>query len=795
MAQHAVAPDSIPPLAGLHVVEVSMGLSAIGAGMAVSLPGALLRDFGADVTRVQSADRSSLDDGVEFASVWDRGKEIVEVNPQAADDAAATVATLARGADVLLMAGPEEMMERRGLGYRDLAPANPGLVTVRIRPSFNAAGAIPDLELLLHARVGLLTQIRGHRAGPVFCDLAVASAGAALTATVGALARLYERETTGVGGWVETSLYDGLQAILPMIIGRVAFPSASTASLWEGPGPGLALSCRCADGDYVQLWFGAKGAYDAFLEHIGDVPSVAGYNADTFSGAIEARCARWAEKFASHDRSWWIEDLAGHPFRCEPVLRPGQALLDPHLREIGLGVEYDHPQRGRVTVLGPVARVAPRVSATPGPSPALSTGTGRLLSGVRVLDLSAYLAGPVTPQILAELGADVIKVEPATGDVHRNVEPLFAAGQRGKRALALDLKSSEATKVLRRLIGWSDVVHHNSRMGLAERLGYDEDTVRAINPEVVYSHASGFGPQGRRAELAANDHLMQALTGVEAAAGGAGQPPTFLPWGAIDVASGWVAASAILAALYARRRSGVGQSVTSSLLGAGLTLKAGAFLDGTTVVEGPVLDRQQTGYGATYRIYRAGDGAWFAVAVPDPAAWHRLRQVVRLEGLPDSPPALRSQIDERQPAEELLERVFATRDAEAWVAELAAGGVPVETVAEDDRRGFIARILDDPVNLQLKRVVTYSWGDRGTLEQPGFPLRFGPAPRPEARSHIPGLGEHSEEILAGLGFDPEQRAKLTATGAVAGAGHPGRPGPPGSVLSRRVSVSPVKGRP
>src|SRR5262249_50104165 len=151
------------------------------------------------------------------------------------------------------------------------------------------------------------------------------------------------------------------------------------------------------------------------------------------------------------------------------------------------------------------------------------------------------------------------------------------------------------------------------------------------------------------------------------------------------------------------------------------------------------------------------------------------------------------QLDERQPAEELLERVFATRDAEAWVVELAAAGVPVEIVAENDRRGFIARVLDDPVNVQLKRVVTYSWGERGSLQQPPSPLRSGPAPRPEARPHIPGLGEHSEEILAGLGFDPDERAKLAATGAVAGAaGHPGQPGPP---LSRLSSLSPVTGRP
>jgi crotonobetainyl-CoA:carnitine CoA-transferase CaiB-like acyl-CoA transferase len=778
-----MAEDPLAPLAGVRVVEVAMALSAVGAGMATSLPGALLRDFGAEVTRVQSAGRSSLDDGVEFARVWDRGKEIVEVDGEDGGDAAATVATLARHADVLLIGGREGLVEGRGLGYRDLARANPRLVTVRIRPSYNASGTIPDLELLLYARTGLLAQIRGHRPGPVFCDPAVASAGAGLAATAGALACLYEREATGVGGWAETSLYDGMQAILAMIIGRVEFPSPSSASLWEGQGPDVALSFRCADGEYVQLWFGAKGAYEAFLDHIGDPPSEAGYTADTYSGAIGERSARWAEQFATRERAWWLEDLSGHDFRCEPVLHPGEALLDPHLREIGLSVDYDHPERGMVTVLGPVGRVTPLPASTQAAAPLASSGATRRLSDVRVLDLSAYLAGPVTPHVLAELGADVVKVEPTTGDVHRSVEPLFAAGQRGKRAVALDLKAPDATEVLRRLFRWSDVVHHNSRIGLAERLGYDEETVRTVNPNVVYSHASGFGPRGPRALLAANDHIMQALSGVEAAEGGAGQAPTFLSWGAIDVTSGWVAACTVLAALYARRRTGRGQSVTSTLLGAGLTLKAGAFVDGSITVPGPILDSLQTGYGAAYRIYQAGDGAWFALAVSDAAAWDRLRQVVKLEALPASPPPLRTQPEERQPAEELLERVFVTKDAKAWLAELGAAGVPAELVIEDDRRGFIARILDDPVNRQLQRVVRFAWGARGRLEQPAFPLRLGPAPRPEGGAHIPSLGQHTDEVLDELGFDPEERAKLAAAGAInAGTADDGRGVPPVGAL-------------
>ena len=162
------------------------------------------------------------------------------------------------------------------------------------------------------------------------------------------MAVLYEREATGAGGWVETSLDDGLRALLPMITGRVEHPSATTNLLWRDQGPAEALSYRCTDGEYVQLWFGAKGAYEAFLDHVGDPPSDAGYNADLVSGAMVERGERWATRFATRDRGFWLDDLAGHDFRCEPVLRPGEALRDAHVREVGLAVEHDG-----TTVVGP----------------------------------------------------------------------------------------------------------------------------------------------------------------------------------------------------------------------------------------------------------------------------------------------------------------------------------------------------------------------------------------------------------------------------------------------------------
>jgi crotonobetainyl-CoA:carnitine CoA-transferase CaiB-like acyl-CoA transferase len=752
------------PLSGTKVVEVALATSTVGAGLAAGLPGAILRDLGADVSRVQSARRLSLDAGVEWDRVWNRGKEVIEVVDDRA--AAGPVRSLVAEADAVLICGPERLIEQAGLGAHQLGRDHPGLVGARIRPSFNASGPLPELELLVAARAGLPTQIRAHTAGrPAFPDLSVAQAGAALSATVGVLAGLYEREATGAGRWAETSLYDGLLALLPMILGRVEHPSATTRLLWQQQGPAEALVYRCADGGYVQLWFGAKGAFEAFLEHFGDPPSEEGYNAELVSGAMVERGLRWSDRFATRDRAYWLEHLAGHDFRCEPAWRPGEALLDPDVRASGLSADVvaGMDNGDVITVAGPPVSVEARPGTVP---TAARPSAGPLLTGLRVLDLSAYLAGPVMPLVLAELGADVVKVEPLTGDAHRHMEPMFAAGQRGKRAVALDMKAPDAPDVLERLFRWSDVVHHNSRVGLAERLGYDEPAVRAANPSAVYSFSSGFGETGRRARLPTNDQLIQALAGIEQGQGGSGATPTFLVWGAVDVTAGWVSACGVLAALYARRRTGWGQRVSSNLLGAGLMLKSGAFVHGGEVVSGPVLDPGQLGYGAAYRLYQGADDRWLAVAAPDAETWSRLVAVTGAGGLSGPPPPLRQAGGQLQPEEVVLAEVFGRRPAAAWAADLAAAAVPAEMVPDADRQAFVAGFVDDPVNRQLGRAVTYCWGQRGQVDQPVFPPRFGPVPRPGAGPAIPGLGQHTAEVLAEIGFSAGARAGLIASGTV-----------------------------
>jgi len=238
------------------------------------------------------------------------------------------------------------------------------------------------------------------------------------------------------------------------------------------------------------------------------------------------------------------------------------------------------------------------------------------------------------------------------------------------------------------------------------------------------------------------------------------------PQGVVRWACESARACGVLAGLYARRRTGAGQSVATSLLGAGLALQSGAFVTAGRAVGGPVLDAEQTGYGAAYRLYRGRDGEWFAVAVPDARAWEGLRAVAGVAGLPAGPPPLRTEPGDPQPAEALLAAAFATRDASAWVGALRAAGVPVEPVHDVDRSAFTAGIVDDPVNLQLGRVVSYAWDARGWVDQPRLPPRIGPDAAPGAPAGIPGLGEHTAEVLAEVGVTPEELAGYLESGTV-----------------------------
>ena len=628
------------PCDGLVVVELAVGTSELGLGLAGGLPGMVLADLGAAVTRVVGSTAPEIDRDLPWGRAWHRDKRLVRT------DDAGEVRALLSDADVAVGYGSERDVEGRGLGAASLIRSNPRLVYARCRPSRTEAGTIEDYALLVEARSGFCSQLSGHRPGPIFVDVRAPGSGAAFLLTTSILALLRQRALTGHGGWAETSLYDGMLATLGCMIGRSERAAPEIEGYWEKGSTFPNFLYRCADGELIQIWFGGKGMYATLIEVLGDEPSSAGYYTDQATGALVVRAARWRSTFATEPRDVWIERLRSVGIAAEPVFGPGEALFEPHLAEIGSAIARREEGHEDVVAGTPIA-VRPLVDE-PAPAPAAPptmSGPG-LLDGLRVVDFSAFVAGPLAAQVLADLGAEVIKVEPPQGEAMRGAAYAIAACQRGKRSLAIDINAPEARPVVERLLSWADVVLHNFRVGVSERLGIDEATVARLNPQAVYCHASAFGTSGPRAKAPGNDALMQAITGFERAIGGAGNDPIAATWIPIDMSGGWISAAGILAALYARATTGTGQRVATSLLGAGMLLHSGVFLRDGEVVRGPETDARQTGYGPGYRIFEAADGNWLALVVPDHDGWGRLRALPGCEALPAAYVPLRRGLDD-----------------------------------------------------------------------------------------------------------------------------------------------------
>ena len=776
-----MTPAATGPLAGLTVTELAVGVSDLGLGLAGGLPGMLLGGLGASVTRITATSAGAtsgyaIDDHVPWGQAWHAGKRVVT-----SDDADEIRALLA-ASDVVLAYGPEALVESRGLGYQEVAAASPRVVYARCRPSRWGAGTVEDFGLLVEARSGFCTQLAGHRDGPVFMDMRAPGMGAAALLVTSVLGLLLRRARTGAGGWAETSLYDGMLATLGCMIGRSQRAAPEIEGYWEKGSTFPNFLYRCADGELLQVWFGGKGMYAALITALGDEPSPEGYYADQMAGRLGERARRWVSFFATRPRDEWVTILRQAGVACEPVLGPGEILTDPHLAETGLAVVRETGPHRDVTVGSPIA-VRPLAVTGPPPAPA---GTGPhpapgaaapappgaaapaasadahpagLLSGVRIVDFSAFVAGPLAAEVLADLGADVIKVEPPEGEAMRAAAYAVAACQRGKRSLALNIGAPQARPIVEALISRADVVLHNWRVGVAERLGLDAASVARLNPSAVYCHASAFGSSGPRAAFPGNDALMQAVTGLERAIGGDGNDPIAATWIPIDMTGGWVAAAGMLAGLYARAVSGgAGQLVESSLLGAGILLHSGVFFRDGQLIRGPSLDHGQNGYGPGYRIYPCGDAHWLALVVPTAEAWRALGDAV--PQLPKTYAPLRGgELDSvAAAAEAILAAALATRPAADWARRLRAlsPDLLAEPVESLDRDAFRRAILDDPVSRQLGRVAAYEVADWGWFEQIGPLVRTGPEPAARTRLMLPGIGEHTVEVLAELGRSPAE---------------------------------------
>jgi len=381
-------------------------------------------------------------------------------------------------------------------------------------------------------------------------------------------------------------------------------------------------------------------------------------------------------------------------------------------------------------------------------------GEGGPLDGVRVVDLTSYIAGSYGAMMLADLGADVVKVEAIEGDSFRELSG-FYGWNRGKRSLAVNLKEPDGRAIVHRLARHADVVMENMRPGVVERLGVDYETLRAINPRLVYSTVTAFGSDGPYRDRPGFDPLLQAMGGLMTLQG-FGEAPQYLRIAPTDYYCAALACQAILAALFVRERTGRGQRVQTSLLQAVLALQSGLVVD----YPGHEVVYRNT---PTYRLYQAGDGESFFLAVGNQSFWVKLCKVIGRDDLARDP-RFGSWVSRRDNAEALmplLESAFASRPAAEWVRILTDNDIPAALTQS------LQQFMRDPAVLHHKMVVQYDHPELGPLSLMGQPLRFSETQAPDA-GPPPTLGQHTAQVLRQAGYADHEIADLRRRGVVAG---------------------------
>jgi crotonobetainyl-CoA:carnitine CoA-transferase CaiB-like acyl-CoA transferase len=376
------------------------------------------------------------------------------------------------------------------------------------------------------------------------------------------------------------------------------------------------------------------------------------------------------------------------------------------------------------------------------------------LAGVTVVDLTSYIAGSYGAMMLADLGADVIKVESLEGDSFREL-PGFYGWNRGKRSIALNLKDPDGRAVVHRLAERADVVMENMRPGVVERLGVDYATLRALNRRVIYCSVTAFGSDGPYRDRPGFDPLIQAMSGVMTLQGFGG-PPQYVRIPITDYYAAALGCQAVLAALFVRERTGQGQRVETSLLKAGLALQSGNVVD----YPGREVVYRDT---PTYRLYQAGDGQWFFLACGNQSFWAKLCTALGRPELSKDPRfgswfARRDNSDALTP---LIEEAFASKPRDEWLKILAEHDIPAAPTQP------IRDFMRDPAVLHHNMIVRYEHPEVGALTLMGQPLRFSESSAPDA-GPPPVLGEHTAHVLRGAGYADAEIADLARRGVVAG---------------------------
>jgi crotonobetainyl-CoA:carnitine CoA-transferase CaiB-like acyl-CoA transferase len=814
-----VGPATDGPLAGLVVVDLSTTLPGAQATQ-------FLADCGADVIMVEPPDGSPLRELASWPALL-RGKRSVTMNLH--DDAdLERLRALLRRADVMVNTMRPTTAARIGLTHDALSNAYPRLVAATIT-GWGSTGPFRDYkgwEALVMAKTGVMHEKRGltTRPGPAYTTFSYASWGAAHAAVQGVLAALLERESSGRGQTVETNLVTGMGSMDPynwfyeMVLERYPGAFEPMDAAYDDRGRPQAyliyalLVCPTKDGRWLQFAQVSPKLIGAWLTELDLLKELSDPKWQGFPmlPTPELRTEWWdmmIERVGARTLAEWQQamtenlDLSGELFRSPAdsldhpqTAHEGRAatVLDPHLGPVRQPSTLIHADGQPLTSLRPAPRIGEHNgsvtfehlgNAAPPPP---GQHDAAPLQGVTVLEFGSMFAGPYGATLLADLGARVIKVEPLAGDNIRSLVAFPEAGGakvlQGKESVAIDFTKPEGLELVYELAKLSDIVLQCFRGKAAERSKIDEASLRAVNPDLAFVTTSGYGVDGPFAHRAAYAPSVGAASGLALVdSHDTGAPATDLDdlhhravklhaGGAVPaVQSDGIAAhgvgSALLVALYAKRRGTTLTNVVTTMLG---TVQQAMIAYNASYASRPAetaADEQFFGMNALYRMYRAADGYVF-LAAPLPREWPALTKALS--------PYVDLHADERfadaesraQHDDELIDAlttVFAAKTKLEWERELSAQDVGCVEVVEANSE------------LVLQTDQYFEAGYSVRAHSPIFEEHRRLAPlctfsRSRTRADAGcTIGQHTDAVLREIGLDDDRIADLKANEIVGGS--------------------------
>lgn len=713
-----------------------------GTGRSGALTARFLADLGARTWRVEPESGDPFYDVYPAYRAWQAGKTLSVARD--VQTALTQMASIIATADICIIGGEDYP----DLAWRPdvdaLAEAHPRLIILDVGGARKggAGKSQPAVEILAQARTGLVFEQHADR--PSVFAFPAGSYGAVLEGLIGVAAALCERETSGLGQVVSTSLDEGVLTWLRQI--WYDFPRPDEVIDGKTPKGVHPLIFKCRDGDYIHFVLGAINSRKHVYEILGienPSPSLEDdpHGLPTLARGIRDFCGD-IDLLQGHVANWrrseLLAELWARGVPAEAVGLPGECWDDAQTRYNGIIAQDDDGGR-RVGLPFRLARFAETDAAATDQTP----GQAGPLDGLRVLDLGSFIAGPHSSLPLVDLGADVIKVETPGGDVMRRYFRAYTASSRGKRSLAVDLKSAEGREILLKLCRTADMVHHNFRPGVTRRLGIEADTLRQANPGLIVLETAGYGVSGPNATRGGFDMIFQAFCGHEHLASGQGNAPENYVLPTIDLGAGLIGAIASLLGRYAQLREGGGAVIATSLLDAGIYLLS----DLVQAPDGrfsalPELRSDQTGSHPAEALYQANDG-WIAVAARDSAMARRMFGALGIERVDDNPLSSWGQAEARAIAAAISPLSLSELEKRFEAADVWAAACVVDAEA---------RILADEAYATSGAVVTSEHPSYGHTRQLGKLFSLSRSNTP-ASADWAAVGEHSRQLLEELGYD------------------------------------------